>query len=297
MKCTRVEKFLPLHVAGDLAGRRARAVENHLAACEPCRHHAAGYRATRALLSRAATLPADFDGAFYEAIRNSVLAQIRHDRTLAPPVPRRFPILFGARPAYAASLALLFVAAALALHSYTLRAPEDGGRQREIAAANGERRTHPANPSATRTPVTKTPSAIKTPHATRPGSVDHSPPRPADEFARGAAGAGRRAAKSLPPRSDGKVENARNGSSPGLDTTQPTPTAAAQNPPAPAVVATASRANAEEVAATNTTTGAGGGAQTAAAPEVSRIEIQTSDPNIRIIWLSPPTEDPARPLQ
>ena len=35
---------------------------------------------------------------------------------------------------------------------------------------------------------------------------------------------------------------------------------------------------------------------TAAQPEVSRIEIQTSDPNIRIIWLSPKIEA-AQPLK
>jgi hypothetical protein len=39
------------------------------------------------------------------------------------------------------------------------------------------------------------------------------------------------------------------------------------------------------------------GATTAAQPGVSRIEIQTSDPNIRIIWLSPGTEDPAGTLK
>jgi hypothetical protein len=34
------------------------------------------------------------------------------------------------------------------------------------------------------------------------------------------------------------------------------------------------------------------------APEVSRIEIQTSDPNIRIIWLSPKPDDAAtQPLK
>ncbi|MDQ1559066.1 MAG: hypothetical protein QOD32_2126 [Pyrinomonadaceae bacterium] len=290
MKCTRVEKFLPLHVAGDLTGRRrARAVERHLAACDRCRHAADGYRASRELL-RAATLPDEFDEAFYEEIRSNVLARIKHDRRpwLAPTAPLRLPSFFGARYAYAASLALLCVAAALALHSYTRRTSDDDIRQRMIATVNDERPT----PTAA---LVKTPTAIKTPQATRPDGDDQTTlMHPLKEFARGTVNNGKRAGKSSLPKSDTKVEHARNGSSPGLHTTRRAPSTAVRNPLATMVAAATAQANAEASAATGAS---GSSEQTTAAPEVSRIEIQTSDPNIRIIWLTPSVEDTARPLK
>ncbi|MCA1564518.1 MAG: zf-HC2 domain-containing protein [Acidobacteria bacterium] len=280
MKCIRVEKFLPLYAAGDLTGRRReRAVEKHLATCEPCRRAAAEYQASRELF-RAAALSPDFDGAFYEELRNSVLARIRRDRTLAP--PSGFSRLFNARLAYAASLALLLVAAALALHNYSRRAPEDGARQKMIADANRER---PA-----------TPAAIKTPAETRTQSGERPAPRPSDEPARAATGRERRAAKSSLSKPGGNIENARKGSPPSLNTMARTPSNARRNPLAPAVAAVAAaRGKAGEIAATSG--GGGGDGGTAPQPEVSRIEIQTSDPNIRIIWLSPHAEDAARPLK
>ncbi|MDQ1590081.1 MAG: hypothetical protein QOG71_708 [Pyrinomonadaceae bacterium] len=288
MKCTRVEKFLPLHVADDLKGRRrARAVERHLAACDRCRHAADEYRASRELL-HAATLPEEFDDAFYEEIRSNVLARITHDRRtrLAPPASRRAPALFAARYAYAASLALLCVAAAL--HSYTRRASEDDIRQRMIATVNDERPT----PTAA---MIKTPTAIKTPQATRPDGDDQTTlPRPLKEFARVTVNTGKRAGKSSLPKSDAKVETARNGSSPGLHMTSRAPSTTVRNLPATMVAAAAAQANAEASAATGASNSS---EQTTAAPEVSRIEIQTSDPNIRIIWLSPIAEETARPLK
>jgi|GEM_PF-1403572 len=273
MKCTRVEKFLPLYVADDLTSRRRkRAVENHLAACEPCRRAAAEYHASREMF-RAAALPPDFDGAFYEGIRNSVLARVTSDRTLAP--PGRLSGLFDARLAYAASLALLLVVAALSLHSYTRRTSEQGARQKLIADANRER---PA-----------TPATVETAPSPRSDDNDRPTPRPAGEPARETTGRERRAAKSSLPVPRANIESAVNKATPGSRLARRTPVRGVGNLPAPAVAATA-RANAAEVAAAN-----GGG--TNARPEVSRIEIQTSDPNIRIIWLSAGAEDPARPLK
>ena len=219
---------------------------------------------------RAATLPPDFDGAFYEEIRNSVLARIRRDRTLAPP-----PGLFGlanARLAYAASLAFIVLAATLALHSYTRRAHEDGERQKMIAAVKPEQ--------------TATPAAIKT----RPVDDGRPSPRPSGESARGASDARRRSHGLLPLPSSADGEHARREAQQSRDAAHRAPSLAGRNPlaPPPAPAAT-KRAGATEIA--------GAGDVKNAQPEVSRIEIQTSDPNIRIIWLSPAMEESARPLQ
>ena len=280
MKCTRVEKFLPLYVASDLAGRRERAVENHLAACEKCRLAAVAYRASRELFHAAALSP-DFDGAFYEELRSSVLARITRDRRRPAP-PRGFFTLFDARLAYAASLVLFFIAAALALHSYTRGASEEGAQQQQqlIAATNRGR--------------TATPAMSETPPSAQPGDDKRPTPRPAHESARGASSNARRgAAKSSLPAARVHIERARNEAQPGLPSTSHAPYQVKRNPHATVIAATLTTRAAEEMAATL----AGVRIGTSAPRGVSRIEMQTSDPNIRIIWLAPETEAPARPLK
>ena len=275
MNCMRVEKFLPLHVAGDLTGgRRRRAVERHLAACERCRRAAAEHQASLEMF-RAATLPPDFDGAFYEEIRNSVLARIRRDHTLAP--PRALFRLANARLAYAASLALLVLAATLALHSYTRRAHEVGERQKMIAAVKPEQAA--------------TPAAIKTRPSSRPADDGRSSPRAFRESARGASDARRRSLGLSPPHTSANGEHARREAQQSRDAAHRAPSLARRNPLAPPPPdAATERAGATEIAGA-------GDVKNAQQSEVSRIEIQTSDPNIRIIWLSPATEESARPLQ
>ncbi|HEX8130350.1 MAG TPA: zf-HC2 domain-containing protein [Pyrinomonadaceae bacterium] len=277
MKCTRTEKFLPLYIAGDLTGRRARAVESHLTACEKCRGVAGEYRASRELL-RAATLPPDFDGAFYEEIRRSVLAHIRRDHTPAPPYG--FARLFNARLAYAASLALLLIVAALALNSYSRRTFQGDAPQSMHANVNGERQTT---------------ASMNTPPATMTGDNHRPAPRQVKEVAGLATRTRRaqRASKSSLPQPKANIENGQKGSLRGLQTASRMPSHSGRNPHASNVAAKA-RANAAELALAG---GSGDATAAAAAPEVSRIEIQTSDPNIRIIWLSPATQDQARPLK
>jgi hypothetical protein len=289
MNCTRTEKFLPLHVAGDLAGRRrARAIERHLVACARCRRAAAEYRASRELFS-ATTLSPDFDGAFYDEIRNSVLAQIRHDRTLAPPAPCGFAGLFNARFALAASLALLLIAAALAFHSYAPRTSEPGAGRKMIAAVND-------GSAATRPPTTATlPSKTNTPPPAPAGGDARAALRQPEEFA---GATSRRSAERAPKPSLSKPEtysgSAQTEAPPRLSSKQRMPVHARRNLHALNAAAATTRANAGELGDRG---GRAPAFAAAPAPEVSRIEIQTSDPNIRIIWLSPGTEDTARPLK
>lgn len=279
MRCTRVEKFLPLHVAGDLAGRRVeRRVANHLTTCERCRGLTEEYEASRKLV-RAATLPPDFDGAFYESLRRSVLDEIERGRTTrhAPPPFAVFAALRGARFAYAASLALIVVAvAALSLHSYVGRKSKDDARtQNLIADVNGERS---ARPATTATPV-----------STQAKGDERQTRSPVHEIRRETASRESQAATSPSPRRRVNDGNSQTGAVRGLDTVKHTPSHARRNPLAPIVAATAEHA--EEVAS------GGAGGETNAAHEVSRIEIQTSDPNIRIIWLSPKPDGVAQPLK
>lgn len=277
MRCTRVEKFLPLYVAGDLSGRRVeRHVKKHLAACERCRGAAADYDASRALL-RAATLLPDFDGAFYEQLRRSVLAEIERGRPgLAAPLPLAgFASLFNARFAYAASLALIVaIVGALSLQSYVGRKFEEEAQRNMIADVNDAR--------------TGTPSA--TPVPTQATTGDEQPSSaPFKEAAEQTASRGARASKPLPPSVQRHANHDQAGSATqrSVDVAERAPERAGRNPLALPERATAE--NPEEIART--------GGATHEVTEVSRIEIQTSDPNIRIIWLSPKPDAVAQPLK
>lgn len=289
MRCTSVEKFLPLYVAGDLAGQRAeRRVTNHLATCERCRGLATGYEASRNLVRDAATLPPDFDGAFYEELRSSVLAEIRRGGTrLAPPAPRAvFAAFFNARFAYAASLAFLIATlAALSLQSYKGRKFADDTRQNTLADANRER--------------TVTPQATATPLPTGATSGERQTLSPINDRTREDENKGSQLAN-LPssPKRRAKEDNVRNEAQRSVNLAEHTPSRAQQNPLAPIIApppqntAVNATANAQEIAR-----GGGDGGGATDAPEVSRIEMQTSDPNIRIIWLSPRPDAVVQPLK
>ncbi|HLL71030.1 MAG TPA: zf-HC2 domain-containing protein [Pyrinomonadaceae bacterium] len=282
MRCTRVEKLLPLHVAGDLAGRRARAVANHLATCEACRRSASAHDASRNLL-RAATLPPDFDGAFYEEIRRSVLDQIRRDRTLAPPPsPNIFASLFNARFAYAASLAFVIIAAALALNSYSRRTTDESAQDKVSANVNRAdvNLESPAPPQAL---------TAETPQATRDQVAQTPTPSEADAGETRSGGSLAAGSKSSFPKRRTRRESARVEARLSFASTKLTTSRGKRNSLAPHA-APRIQPNAGELAARDETT-------TAAESEVSRIEIQTSDPNIRIIWLSPRPDAVAQPLK
>ena len=272
MRCTRVEKFLPLYVAGDLAGRRAeRHVARHLSACERCRALSEEYDANRDFVRDAAeTLPPDFDGAFYAEIRRSVLDEITRERTRLAPPPTRvgFASLLNARFAYAAMLALIVAAvAALSLHSYV-------GRKSEIASVNDEHRGTPAA-----TPVSKITTTSRDARSVDPGEKN---------LAETVNAGSRQLAK--PPSLKRHINNAnaQNATGRSLNLANSAPVHARRNPLAPPVAAPGERK--EEIATSSN-------GVTNAAPEVSRIEIQTSDPNIRIIWLSPKPDAVTEPLK
>lgn len=282
MRCTRVEKFLPLYVAGDLAGRRAeRHVARHLATCESCRVLAEEYDASRDLVRDAAeTLPPDFDGAFYAEIRRSVLAEIKREptRLAPPPTFNGFASLFNTRFAYAASLVLIFATvAALSLHSYIARKSVGVARPPDMIASGND--AHTGTPAAT--PV----ATIKT------AGSDGLPVEPVEQHrAATTSGDSRHAEKTLSlKRRANSSSSAQNEPQRSLNFANNAPIHAKHNPPAPVVAVPDERTG--EIAKSN------GSAATNVAPEVSRIEIQTSDPNIRIIWLSPRPDAVTEPLQ
>ncbi|HKP72286.1 MAG TPA: zf-HC2 domain-containing protein [Pyrinomonadaceae bacterium] len=246
MRCTRAEKLIPLHVAGDLNEGRARAVATHLATCAACRGVAGEYGASREMV-RAASAPPEFDEAFYEQMRAGVLAQIKRDRTPAPP-PRSFASLFNTRLAYAAALAVLVIAGALSLRNFSRRTTGDDAQQPAVVAVVNNNRA----PAPTETPTI--------PKLTGRESLNVTTPR---VERRERAERTQRATRRSPAQA------------------RQTPPHVEQNLVASTNAATR-RVVGQEIA----------GGEASAKPEVSRIEIQTSDPNIRIIWLAAKTDAP-----
>jgi hypothetical protein len=206
-----------------------------------------------------------------------VLDEIRRTRTLAPPPFFRFASLFNARFAYAASLALIVAAvAALSLQSYVGRKSADAAQQNFFANANPERIV--------------TPAATTTPTSTQAKGDERGILSPVNKTAREDGRREAQAAELSSPKRRAKDGHTQNETQPqSVELVKHAPAHVKPNRQARVVVAALVMTSAEEIAINRS--------ETNAAAEVSRIEIQTSDPNIRIIWLSPRPDDPAQPLK
>lgn len=260
MSCGRAGKLMPLYAAGDLPqGRLRRAVAAHVAACPSCAALAEEFRASRAWAIEAGAAP-EFGEDFYERLRAGVLDEIGRDAR--PAAPSRLAPLFaapfaGRRLAYAASLAL--AASALALAFYAFRGAEEV--QRDQTA------------NATRLNGTPAPEGFARPTPTPDGRAQEQRQQPAHDATLGDERPARPA-----------VKTAGGGGSykrtPNLRHNPPTNDAAR----APTLAANAAAAPARQDAVQVVTPSARPRAETAG---VARIEIQTADPSIRIIWLAP----------
>jgi hypothetical protein len=274
MSCRRAEKLMPLYAAGDLpAGRQQRAVAAHVARCSSCAALSQEFRASREWVQEAAAVP-EFGDDFYERLRAGVLDEI--DRDTRPAAPGRFapffaPMFAGRRLAYAASLAL--AACALALAFYLFRGAEK-------SQGNGV--------------AVVTPPRAEVGRATP--ELSHPTPSP-DGQTRERQGQ-RRQPSTHDPMSDGKQPARPAGDTGGggsiykrTPTLRRAPHAEGRAPElaAAAVVTALARQGVEPNAATP--------APRADTLSVARIEIQTADPNIRIIWLAPDKGEEAQPAR
>ncbi len=250
LNCKRTARMISLYVAGDLVGAPEREVAAHLAACEACHRLAEEFSESRSLLTQACT-PPEFGAEFYSGIRYAVLGEIASDQMLSK------PSLFRPRWLYATAFAAIVIASGLMLQHFA-------GTRRE-----------PPRDSAFARPVTVQPTS---------GSTEVPPPRKKHEL------------PGTPSAPSTKVLVLANphGSSRHLEALrQPDALVTSQ-------AALASRPQIEPAMQSSTRVGplalesatlSGGSASSpserASVSQVSRIEIQTADPNIRIIWLSP----------
>lgn len=250
MNCKHVQELLPLYVGRDLEEKRAQLVTAHLQSCAECAGAADEYRGSRQLLQRFAP-PAFSEGA-YAGIRQRVLREITQESNAAPALPNFVASLFRPRLNWAMATALLLAVSGFTFYFINQRNAE----QQAKSPARGSELT--ASPSPASTPNNGPPSMSS------------------------GAGAGTTI-----------VNNSGTGSAPnsvgirGSDrTNQPQrrkPPRAAVNLPDPGSMAAQVSPQDNNIAELNTVLAG----NPAATEKTLRMEMQTSDRNIRIIWFYP----------
>lgn len=255
MNCRRVEKLIALYEGGDLAPDATRAVAEHLRVCAGCRDLATGFEASREFLRTHE--PPEFDAAFFDSVRCNVMREIKQ-----APEPEGFATLlsrlFNTRSlAYAATLALLVIVA-LVIVNLRSRNLDDVNRKEQITTTVTNDARDVASPNA--------PEEVK--KVTTPASK---------QSRQVAANVQRRRLS-----------------------TQPKMISVAKTiaPPVTSVPESVVGAHSEMAALSNDMNVAsgqlaslGGNRQTEGERKVLRIELQTKDPSVRIIWLSPQAAD------
>ncbi|MGB8508503.1 MAG: hypothetical protein WCD76_08855 [Pyrinomonadaceae bacterium] len=264
MNCTRVEKLLPFHAGGDLEDEATRrTVAAHLQTCERCRAVSAEWTANQHLLQLHE--PPDFDEAFFDGLRRDVLRQIEEEEA-RPSFFLFLAQLFNARTlAYVSAAALVFAATVITI--YVNNSKQPSGDVANVGTTTLTRSPQEAGPSplsqATPDPLRNKDVAVAA-LATAQGREDvlgHV--TTLHRFGHRASVSRANAVRREAPR-DANDASSR-AASIGHD--QTLPGVVASLPPT---------LNADAAPAVR---------------KILRIEMQTADPNVRIIWLSPQAPD------
>jgi len=267
MNCKQVENQLPLYVGHDLEGQRARLITAHLVTCTQCARLVEEHEEAHQLL-RQFSAP-QFSEATYASVRQSVLRQIEQESSPAQGMfaGEWLMRLFQPRLTWAISTGVLLGVCAFAYYfvAHRTNGPQNG---RQVA-------TLPVNAGSAPAPATSSPPTQL--------PVQHHPVAPS------AAGSHLPTATSSgKPRlrlhqtvrrngtRGGSLTTALTSPKPGLNQTAGQFTIAGEAPLFPGAVP-----------ATFDTS--------LSARKPMRLEIQTRDPNIRIIWFSQPSPPEGSP--
>lgn len=257
MNCKHVQELLPLFTGRDLDQNRATLVTAHMQSCAACAASAREYRESQQLLQQFAT--PQFSEAVYSGIRQRVLREIS-EQPVAPTLGESIAGWFRPRARWAIATVLLLAVSGLAFY---LIATRTNGPQ-QISKGNDQRET-----SSTGSKPTVSPSPSN--------RQSHGPTSPA---ANPDAGGGRTGAGPL----DGRYQFQRRKSSRAAAGPGPhTPDVRVITPDIRVIAAQTSPQSKPPVAP-NT-------AADPASEKTLRVDIQTSDQNIRIIWF---THQPAK---
>lgn len=239
MRCTTIEKLLPLYVEGDISEDEASKVQAHISSCDTCRRVAEEFRASQNLI-HAFDAP-DFDDEFYEQLRGTVLTGITAQKLARPSLLETLRALFLKRPTVATACILFLVIFGALYGVLHRRLSKSSSYMVAVERGMGEIK-----------PV---------------------------QFA--AASGNRSAAAPLSTLIEGNVRSSSfNPRSGGRQKTRPGSQADEQREEA-----TSKNNDATSAAIARAGTGNSGDTDRASTQAVARMEIQTSDPNIRIIWL------------
>lgn len=255
MNCKHVQELLPLYVGRDLGAKRAQMIAEHVQSCAECAGSVEEYRETRQLLQEFA--PPLFREAVYDGIRQNVLREIgSHAReSLRPTLTQSILTLFQTRPRWAVASALLVVLGVSAFY-FIARRPgnlKNGGQQ--VAKS--------VDPVEVPKPDQKPPSQGTGAPQTSPGKGNNHK---------------NTGAQPTTARSVDSTHEAKRRKSPGPVVDRPGSVALNMSAPGPSNAQTLPNGRTEPDAES---------ILDPAARKTLRVEIQTRDPNIRIIWFSP----------
>jgi hypothetical protein len=130
MNCKHVQELLPLYVGRDLEETRAQMITAHVQSCAECAGAVDEYRETRQLLQQFA--PPQFSEAVYAEIRQSVLSEIASEATV-PGLSRWLESLFRPRLRWAVAMVLLLAFSVFAFYFIASRSANQTNSQQQVA--------------------------------------------------------------------------------------------------------------------------------------------------------------------
>lgn len=263
MHCTNIERFLQTYIDGDLDAATAASAEAHLQSCANCMRLVGEYRDVQQWM-RLYT-PPDFGEDFFAGINRNVLNKIKQDEA-RPGFAHMVAGFFSQTAWAAASIALLVLASAVLLSLYMNNSRAPQARQAaEVARPTVADDIQTASATAGAAQPTPSGAGGETP------LVASTQPREASLQGRRLE-AGRVAFNRKASLRSVAGARASSVGSPAATTLHVAARGSVEELPLPAP--TEARTNPPEAAATTSET-----------PPASRIEMQTSDPSVRIIWL------------
>ncbi len=253
MNCKHVQELLPLYVGRDLEAARAQMITAHAQSCAECAGAINEYRETRQLLQQFA--PPQISEAVYAEIRQRVLSEIANEapksqKSIAPGLSPLLESLFRTPLRWAVATALLLAFSVFAFYFIANRSANQSNSQPQVAGTS------------------RTPDGTTRDGQTRSqGSAVSAGPSSKESDGRN-TGAG--------PTIAGSVDRARR--------SQPRRSSGPNVEPTSTVAVNTTEASPEGNSLLAPDTAAAGDSATSG--KTLRMEMQTKDPNIRIIWFA-----------
>lgn len=260
MNCKEVKELLPLYAGRDLEEKCAELVKAHVAFCAECATLADDYHEARQLLQKFA--PPAFSEAVYNGIRQRVLREIGREST-EPALPQLVASLFRPRIRWAIATALMLAVAVFAFYFIA----DQGSNQQELAGNGAVDQTNRSGQWDARSrgnQLAVAPSPSSTPN--------NGPPFKSMGRSNGV--------NTTLAGSDSHTNPPTRRRSLGVGVDRQT-AVAVNTPDAQPMTAKASPKD-NNLAEPNAAPATG----PAASKKTLRVEMQTKDPNIRIIWFS-----------